>query len=57
MKEEKIYSEKLGKEISISKILDENECHVIMDDVEGSMVGWTHNGWNNDNGGAGSRCV
>lgn len=52
--DEKIYSEKLGKDIIISKIVDENECNIIMEDNECSMVGWTHNGWNNDNGGASS---
>ena len=45
MQEKKIYSEKLGKDISISQCVNENES---------SMVGWTHNGWNNDNGGASS---
>ena len=52
MQEKKIYSEKLGKDISISQCVNENESRIIMEDVDCSMVGWTHNGWNYDNGGA-----
>ena len=54
MQEKKIYSEKLGKDISISQCVNESESRIIMEDVDCSMVGWTHNGWNNDNGGASS---
>lgn len=48
-----VYSEKLGKLVSISVEEAENENYVLMDDSNDSLVGWTHNGWNNDNGGAG----
>ena len=44
MQEKKIYSEKLGKDISISQCVNENESRIIMEDVDCSMVGWTHNG-------------
>lgn len=51
-KELSIYSEKLGKTVTISENLNVDERYVI-EDAGSSMVGWTHNGWNNDNGGAG----
>lgn len=47
-----IYSEKLGKTMTISETSDGNRGYIV-EDIDSSMVGWTHNGWNNDNGGAG----
>lgn len=48
-----VYSEKLGKLVSIA--VDETDVDncIVMDEINDSLVGWTHNGWNNDNGGAG----
>lgn len=51
-KELRVYSEKLGKMVTISENAEDAGCFVI-EDSGSSMVGWTHNGWNNDNGGAG----
>lgn len=47
-----IYSEKTGKTVTVSEVLGECSRYVV-EDTDSSMVGWTHNGWNNDNGGAG----
>lgn len=51
-----IYSEKMGKLLSVSvgqsDPTAEKTC-IVMEDSADSLVGWTHNGWNNDNGGAG----
>lgn len=47
-----LYSEKLGKLISISDERTDEE-HIVMEDSTDSLVGWSHGGWNNDNGGAG----
>ena len=52
MDERKIYSEKLGREVIISEEVSDDVCKIIMEDSDSSMVGWTHGGWNNDNGGA-----
>ena len=46
-----VYSEKLGKTIIISE--ETKGKDIIFDDDVSSMAGWVHNGWNNDNGGAG----
>lgn len=46
-----VYSEKLGKTMTISEAFGENGN--TEKESGSSMVGWTHNGWNNDNGGAG----
>lgn len=54
MEEIKIYSEKLGKLVNVVTELSEDETKVIMEDCDSSLVGWTHGGWNNDNGGASS---
>ncbi len=51
-----IYSEKLGKLVSIETSLEEKNTdskEVRIEDVQDSLIGWTHGGWNNDNGGAG----
>lgn len=48
-----IYSEKLGKLVSIATEPMEEDTQVLLEDSHDSLVGWTHNGWNNDNGGAG----
>lgn len=52
MKEFEIYSEKLGAMVKISENVSDKEMQVIMEDNNSSLVGWTHGGWNNDNGGA-----
>lgn len=52
MEKKEIYSEKLGRNVVISADLPDEVCKIIMEDADSSMVGWTHNGWNNDNGGA-----
>lgn len=54
MKEIKVFSEKLGKKVNIVTELSEDEAKVIMQDCDSSLVGWTHGGWNNDNGGGSS---
>lgn len=53
MEEKKIevYSEKLGKAVTITETSDRIEDMIVSDYCD-SMVGWTHSGWNNDNGGA-----
>ena len=43
----KVYSEKLGKEIIVS----DTQLPLEPDDNITSLVGWSHGGWNNDNGG------
>lgn len=48
-----VYSEKLGQLVSISVDDAEGEGRIVMEESNDSLVGWTHNGWNNDNGGAG----
>ncbi|MCD7791070.1 MAG: hypothetical protein LUH55_11245 [Bacteroides thetaiotaomicron] len=48
-----VYSEKLGTTIKVSEDVSDKEVQVIMDDTNSSLAGWTHGGWNNDNGGAG----
>ena len=54
IEEIKVFSEKIGKTISIATELSEDEAKVIMEDCDSSLVGWTHGGWNNDNGGGSS---
>lgn len=49
-KEIRVFSEKLGKEIVVS----EQVTPVIIEDDTTSLVGWSHGGWNNDNGGGSS---
>lgn len=46
-----IYSEKLGAMVKISDS-DDEQVQAVLEDSSSSLVGWTHNGWNNDNGGA-----
>lgn len=48
-----VYSEKLGQLVSISVDDAEGEGRIVMEESNDSLVGWTHGGWNNDNGGAG----
>lgn len=48
-KEIRVFSDKLEKEIVVS----EENIPVLSEDDITSLVGWVHNGWNNDNGGAG----
>ena len=51
-----IYSEKMGKLLTVSTSHDAPEKEsgrIIIEDSIDSLIGWTHNGWNNDNGGAG----
>lgn len=48
-----VYSEKLGQLVSISVDDAEGESRIVMEESNDSLVGWTHGGWNNDNGGAG----
>lgn len=48
-----VYSEKLGQLVSISVDDTEGESRIVMEESNDSLVGWTHGGWNNDNGGAG----
>lgn len=48
-----VYSEKLGRLVSITVDEAEGESRIVMDESNDSLVGWTHGGWNNDNGGAG----
>lgn len=47
----KIYSEKLGRTLSITSDVDDDEIKVILESTDSSLVGWTHGGWNNDSGG------
>ena len=54
MKDLEIYSEKLGAMVKVSEENADNDAQVIMEDVSSSLVGWSHGGWNNDNGGASS---
>lgn len=51
MKEVSIYSEKLGKAVNVSNEVSDKNLKVIVESADSSMVGWTHKGWNNDNGG------
>ncbi|MCD8013646.1 MAG: hypothetical protein LUG99_10800 [Lachnospiraceae bacterium] len=48
-----VYSEKLGTMVKVSEDVSEQEMQIIMEDTNSSLAGWTHGGWNNDNGGAG----
>lgn len=50
-----IYSEILGKPISFTADADEAEggLHILMDEFADTLLGWTHGGWDNENGGAG----
>ena len=48
-KEIKVFSEKIGKEIIVSA-----DVPTITEDDATSLVGWSHGGWNNDNGGGSS---
>ena len=48
-----VYSEKLGKTITVSDGTEDIDENIVFDDDVLSMAGWVHNGWNNDNGGAG----
>ena len=50
----KVFSEKLEKNVSVSSVLSEEEAKIIMEDCDSSLVGWSHGGWNNDNGGGSS---
>ena len=55
MKEVNVYSEKLKKNVKVQIGELEGDLtvdNVIIDDDSLPMVGWVHNGWNNDNGGA-----
>ena len=54
MKDLEIYSEKLGAMVKVSEENADNYAQVIMEYVSSSLVGWSHGGWNNDNGGASS---
>lgn len=54
MKDLEIYSEKLGAMVKVSEENADNDAQVIMEDVRSSLVGWSHGGWNNDNGGGSS---
>lgn len=51
MKEFEVYSDKLKSMIKVSENISDDENRVIMEDVNSSMVGWTHGGWNNNSGG------
>lgn len=52
MKEFEVYSEKLGTMVKVTENVPDDEMKVIMEDSNNSsLVGWTHSGWNNDNGG------
>lgn len=53
MKEIEIFSEKLNSMVKISAENSEEDIRIIMEDCDSSLAGWTHGGWNNDNGGAG----
>lgn len=48
-----IYSEKLGQLVDIVDEKSESDDDIVLDDNCDSLVGWSHGGWNNDNGGAG----
>lgn len=52
MKELEIYSDKLGSVVKLSECISEDDMQIIMEDNKTSLVGWTHGGWNNENGGA-----
>lgn len=52
MQEFEVYSEKLGAMVKVSENISEDEMQIIMEDSNASLVGWSHGGWNNDNGGA-----
>ena len=54
MEDIKVFSEKLEKDVSVSSVLSEEEAKIIMEDCDSSLVGWSHGGWNNDNGGGSS---
>lgn len=54
MEDIKVFSEKLEKNVSVSSVLSEEEAKIIMEDCDSSLVGWSHGGWNNDNGGGSS---
>ena len=45
-----IYSDKLNEMITVD--VDDNNS-IIPEDSNEAMVGWVHNGWNNDHGGGG----
>jgi len=50
------YSEKLGKLVTIETAPEEmatNKEAIKIEDTQDSLIGWTHGGWNNDNGGGG----
>lgn len=49
-KEIKVFSEKMGEEIVIS----EKIIPTVTENDTASLVGWSHGGWNNDNGGGSS---
>lgn len=52
MKNTKSILKRLGSVVKISENLSSDEVQVIMENSNSSLVGWTHGGWNNDNGGA-----
>lgn len=45
-----VYSDKLNEMITVD--VDDNNS-IIPEDSNEAMVGWVHNGWNNDHGGGG----
>lgn len=46
-----IYSDKLGVLVKVSENVTKEQVQVVLEDNSSSLVGWTHGGWNNDNGG------
>ena len=54
MEDIRVFSEQLEKNVSVSSVLSEKEAKIIMEDCDSSLVGWSHGGWNNDNGGGSS---
>lgn len=54
MGEIEVYSEKLGTTVKVSENISNQEVEIIMNDTNSTLAGWTHGGWNNDNGGGSS---
>jgi len=46
-----IYSEKLNTTVKISDSVSDEQVQTVLEDTNSSLVGWSHGGWNNDNGG------
>ena len=46
-----IYSDKLGVLVKVSENVTKEQVQVVLEDNSSSLVGWTHGGWNSDNGG------